>query len=77
MSVEHHARNEVRLNNVSNWKIYALQLEEESREGSECQPLEIEKCNNITIANLYMFRVIRVKVPYPYLLYSGTILNQD
>src|ERR1035437_4780947 len=46
--------------------IYALQLEEESREGSECQPLELEKCNNMTIANLYMFRVIRVKVPYPY-----------
>lgn len=66
MSVEHHVRNEVRLNNVSNWNIYALQLEEESREGSECQPLEIEKCKDMTIANLYMFRVIRVKVPYPY-----------
>ena len=66
MSVEHHVRNEVRLNNVSNWNIYALQLEEENREGSECQPLELEKCSNMTIANLYMFRVIRVKVPYPY-----------
>ena len=66
MSVEHHVRNEVRLNNVSNWNIYALQLEEENREGSECQPLELEKCANMTIANLYMFRVIRVKVPYPY-----------
>ena len=66
MSVEHHVRNEVRLNNVSNWNLYALQLEEESREGSECQPLELEKCSNMTFANLYMFRVIRVKVPYPY-----------
>lgn len=66
MSVEHHVRNEVRLNNVSNWNIYALQLEEESREGSECQPLELERCSNMMIANLYMFRVIRVKVPYPY-----------
>jgi hypothetical protein len=66
MSVEHHVRNEVRFNNVSNWSIYALQLEEENREGSECQPLELEKCSDMTIANLYMFRVIRVKVPYPY-----------
>lgn len=66
MSVEHHVRNEVRINNVSNWNIYALQLEEENREGSECQPLELERCSNMTIANLYMFRVIRVKVPYPY-----------
>jgi hypothetical protein len=66
MSVEHHVRNEVRLNKVSNWNVYALQLEEENREGSECQPLELEKCSGMTIANLYMFRVIRVKVPYPY-----------
>ena len=66
MSVEHHVRNEVRFNKVSNWNVYALQLEEENREGSECQPLELEKCSNMTIANLYMFRVIRVKVPYPY-----------
>ncbi|MBN2485898.1 MAG: SMP-30/gluconolactonase/LRE family protein [Bacteroidales bacterium] len=66
MSVEHHVRNEVRFKNVSNWKVFALQLEEESRESSECLPLEIEKCNDMVFANLYMFRVIRVKVPFPY-----------
>jgi hypothetical protein len=65
MSVEHHVRNEVRFKNVSNWNVYALQLEEESRESSECQPMELEKCSHMTFANLYMFRVIRVKVPYP------------
>jgi Pectate lyase superfamily protein len=66
MSVEHHVRNEVRFSNVSNWKVYALQLEEESRESSECQPMEIINCTNLIFANLYMFRVIRVKTPYPY-----------
>jgi Pectate lyase superfamily protein/SMP-30/Gluconolactonase/LRE-like region len=66
MSVEHHVRNEVRFSNVSNWKIYALQLEEESRESAECQPMEICNCTNMIFANLYMFRVIRVKTPYPY-----------
>ena len=66
MSVEHHVRNEVRFSNVSNWKVYALQLEEESREGADCQPLEISKCSDMMFANLYMFRVIRVKTPYPY-----------
>lgn len=66
MSVEHHVRNEVRFRNVSNWNVYALQLEEESRESSECQPMELEKCSRMTFANLYMFRVIRIKVPYPY-----------
>ncbi|MDP4209290.1 MAG: glycosyl hydrolase family 28-related protein [Bacteroidota bacterium] len=66
LSVEHHVRNEVRFKNVSNWNVYALQLEEESRESLECQPMELEKCSAMTFANLYMFRVIRVKVPYPY-----------
>jgi len=66
LSVEHHVRNEVRFDHVSNWKVYALQLEEESREGSECQPMELSDCADMTFANLYMFRVIRVKTPYPY-----------
>lgn len=66
MSVEHHVRNEVRFSNVSNWKVYALQLEEESRESSNCQPMEISGCSNMVFANLYMFRVIRMKTPYPY-----------
>jgi len=66
MSVEHHVHNEIRFNKVANWHVYALQLEEESRESSECQPMELEDCNNMVFANLYMFRVIRVNVPYPY-----------
>lgn len=70
MSVEHHVRNEVRFKNVSNWKVFALQLEEESRESSECQPLEIEECSDMVFANLYMFRVIRVSTPYPYSIRS-------
>lgn len=66
LSVEHHVRNEVRFNAVDNWKVYALQLEEESRESTECQPMELQDCHDMTFANLYMFRVIRVNKPYPY-----------
>jgi sugar lactone lactonase YvrE len=66
MSVEHHVRNEVRFSKAANWKIYALQLEEESREGVYCQPMEISNCENMMFANLYLFRVIRFKTPYPY-----------
>jgi len=65
MSLEHHVRNEARLKNVSNWKIYAFQFEEESRESQYCQPIELENCSNLMIANLYMFQVIRVNTPYP------------
>ena len=64
MSIEHHVRNEVRLRNVSNWKIYCMQTEEESVESIECQPLELDDCHDITFAELYMFRVIRVNRPY-------------
>ncbi|HEV2481162.1 MAG TPA: glycosyl hydrolase family 28-related protein [Puia sp.] len=66
LSVEHHVRNEIRFNAVNHWKVYALQLEEESRESSECQPMELQDCHNMVFANLYMFRVIRVDRPYPW-----------
>ncbi|MBN1597550.1 MAG: SMP-30/gluconolactonase/LRE family protein [Bacteroidales bacterium] len=66
MSVEHHMRNEVRFKNVSNWKSYALQLEEEDRESYWCQPVELDNCRNVLFANFYTFRTIRLKTPYPY-----------
>jgi sugar lactone lactonase YvrE len=66
MSIEHHVRNEAQFKNVSNWKVYAFQTEEESREGSWCQPVELVDCSNMVFANLYMFRVIRLISPYPY-----------
>ncbi|MDH6358719.1 glycosyl hydrolase family 28-related protein [Parabacteroides sp. PF5-9] len=64
MSLEHHVRNEARFKNVSNWKVYCFQLEEESRESTDCQPVELENCQDMIFANLYMFRVIRVNEPY-------------
>jgi sugar lactone lactonase YvrE len=64
MSLEHHVRNEARFKNVSNWKVYAFQTEEESQESTECQPVELEDCSDMTFANVYMFRVIRINEPY-------------
>src|SRR5258707_3166312 len=40
MSSEHHVRHEVQLKKVSNWRIYALQTEEERGEGCFALPLE-------------------------------------
>ncbi|NIG55006.1 glycosyl hydrolase family 28-related protein [Chitinophaga sp. Cy-1792] len=77
LSVEHHVRNEVRFNKVSNWKVFALQLEEESVESSDCQPLELTDCHDMVFANLYMFRVIRVKVPYPYSIRTWNCRNLE
>lgn len=64
MSVEHHVRNEATFKDVTNWKIYCLQLEEERVESTECQPLELINCKSMVFANLYMFRVIRINEPY-------------
>ncbi len=66
MSVEHHVRNEIIFKNVSNWKVYALQLEEEAAESWNCLPLEIDHCSKMLFANLYLFRTIWLDNPYPY-----------
>lgn len=65
VSVEHHVRNEVRFRNVHNWKLYALQLEEEIRESPDVQQIELQECSNMMFANLYTFRVIWVDTPLP------------
>ena len=77
MSAEHHVRNEVILRNASNWKLYALQMEEESGEGSYALPVEIDRSSNITFANLYLYRVIRMISPFPYGVKVHTSQNLD
>jgi Pectate lyase superfamily protein/SMP-30/Gluconolactonase/LRE-like region len=66
LSSEHHVRNEVVLNHASNWKIYALQTEEERGEGGFALPLDIRDSSNITVANLHMYRVVSSYQPFPY-----------
>lgn len=63
MSVEHHVRNEVRFDNVSNWKMYAFQFEEEYPEGIESQMLEIVNSRDLLFGNLWLYRTIRVQTP--------------
>ncbi|MDQ8180186.1 glycosyl hydrolase family 28-related protein [Pelagicoccus sp. SDUM812005] len=66
LSSEHHVRAEVQLRGVENWKFYALQFEEESGEGPNALPLEIEDCRNLLFANTYLYRVDRMISPFPY-----------
>jgi hypothetical protein len=66
LSSEHHVRNEVVLNKVSNWQIYALQAEEERGEGGFALPLEIRDSSEITIANFHIYRVVSSYQPFPY-----------
>jgi hypothetical protein len=66
MSSEHHVRSEIKLHNVANWHIYALQTEEERGEGGFALPLEIDHSHNVTIANLHQYRVVSMFQPFPY-----------
>jgi hypothetical protein len=65
MSSEHHVRYEVQLRNVANWRIYALQTEEERGEGGFALPLEIVGSRNVTVANFHLYRVISSYQPFP------------
>jgi sugar lactone lactonase YvrE len=66
MSSEHHVRYEVQLKNVSNWRIYALQTEEERGESGFALPLEIDGSSDVTIANMHLYRVISSYQPFPH-----------
>ncbi|MGE4289859.1 MAG: glycosyl hydrolase family 28-related protein [Salinivirgaceae bacterium] len=66
MSLEHHVRQEARLNQVANWNFYAFQFEEEGREGKNAQTLNIADCNDLMFANFWMYRTIRVNTPRPW-----------
>ncbi|WP_446743957.1 glycosyl hydrolase family 28-related protein [Silvibacterium acidisoli] len=66
LSSEHHVRNEMKLNRVSNWEVFALQTEEERGEGGFCLPLEIDGSKNLLFANYHSYRVVSTYQPFPY-----------
>ena len=66
MSSEHHVRYEVQVRNAANWRLYALQTEEERGESGFALPLEIDGSRDITIANFHIYRVISSYQPFPH-----------
>jgi len=69
-SCEHHLRTEVRFDHVSNWKVYALQTEEENPEGADAFALALTSSRNLLFANTYMYRVSRNVRPRLYAVLS-------
>jgi len=65
LSSEHHVRNEVKLDQVENWELDAIQTEEERGESGFALPLEISRSTNITIANYHGYRVVSTYQPFP------------
>jgi sugar lactone lactonase YvrE len=66
LSSEHHVRTEIKLDQVANWELYALQTEGEREESADALSLEISRSRNITIANYHGYRVVRSYRPFPY-----------
>ncbi|MEZ5398982.1 MAG: glycosyl hydrolase family 28-related protein [Bryobacteraceae bacterium] len=66
VSAEHHVRTEIKLDQVENWELYALQTEGERGESEAASALEISRCRNLTIANFHGYRVTRSIRPFPY-----------
>ncbi|MGW8205198.1 glycosyl hydrolase family 28-related protein (plasmid) [Sphingomonas bisphenolicum] len=63
MSVEHHARNEIVLDNVQNWEFLAPQTEQEVDDGPDAISLDIRNSNNLLFANYHGYRVTRTYAP--------------
>lgn len=66
LSLEHHARCEMRMINASNITVYGFQSEEEKYEGEFAQPIELHNCSDITFATTYCFRTVFVQKPFDY-----------
>jgi len=65
LSSEHHVRNEIKLDHVSNWELDALQTEEERGESGFALPLSIVSSENVAIANMHSYRVVSSYQPFP------------
>ncbi len=68
ISVEHHLDVEVVLERVRNWKIVALQTEENLGSEKACS-LRMEQCGDIEIANLFQYRVQAIGEAHPHAAY--------
>src|SRR3569833_2158545 len=65
ISVEHHVRNELVLNRVSNWELLAPQTEEEYGESRYAVSLETRDSHDILVANYHGYRATRTLGPAP------------
>jgi len=71
MSLEHHVRNEMVIQNASHWRFYAVQFEEEREEGPKALPLEIDRSSDLQFANAFFYHVISCFVPFPQAIKAG------
>jgi hypothetical protein len=65
MSVEHHRKVEMILNNVHNWAFYTMQTEEVSGD-ERTASLDMEGCGHLKFVNYYMYHNSGTNAPFEY-----------
>lgn len=73
LSSEHHVRAELQVRRAANWDFHAIQFEEERAESPNAQPVEIDDCENLELANLYLYRLNTTYSPFP----SGVLVRNS
>ena len=74
ISVEHHVENEVVLRRVANWRLVAIQTEEELGDENACS-LRLSDCRDVEFVNLFQYRVQAIEDQYPYAGYADRCRN--
>lgn len=74
VSVEHHVANELVLRNVANWRLVAVQTEEELGDENACS-LRLSDCRDVEFVNLFQYRVQAIEDQYPYAGYADRCRN--
>ena len=75
ISLEHHQRCELRMDNVDGAKLYGIQFEEEKAEGEFALPIEMYNCQNIVFGTVYFFRTVFVEKPADYCIKTYNCSN--
>lgn len=75
ISLEHHQRCEMKLDNVENASLYGIQFEEEKAEGEFALPIEMYNCNNVRFNTVYFFRTVFVEKPMEYCIKTYNCSN--
>ena len=69
VSIEHHLDVELVMERVANWKLYAVQTEENLGSEYACS-IRMKDCDNIAFYNLFQYRVQAIDIQHPFAGYA-------
>ena len=69
VSIEHHLDAELVMERVANWKLWAVQTEENLGSEYACS-IRMKDCDNIAFYNLFQYRVQAIDIQHPFAGYA-------